>query len=568
MKNNIFAGVRASCKKYFSNRYFFWWQMVSLIFIFVVGVSTSWQYRIETAVQQLSQRQQTLVNLAINSITRQGVETALHAAELRESSVVIQFMEQRTERAGDDVTAIFGHALATYSRFDYINIVDATGIEIIRVNTGIKDALPLRSVERKDWSETVIFTKAVELSDNQFMINSVAPLSGKSVAVLDATPVYQVVTPIAISGKRYGYLIYNLKSQVFVKGVAAATSNWPIKSLQPEVDVYTVDGVWSIRGGSEQFNWVPLPSDAEVRKNFLEPVAHLSSERISERWMQFVYVFGRKAPENSDITAFEWPQLPDGLELISGINESVPVVLRVNYEGILASIRLSARDRWVELAAAILAGVICAYGFNWLTVWTATRRRESLELNDIGNRDFLTGIMSRKAFLAYASSNFISSPELPRPCATLILNVDFFREVNDNYGHLAGDTVLKKMTEVAQIGFREHDRIARWGGDEFVLLLTNVESSQILGVAERIRRRVAQMQYKIEEAVNIQVTASIGAASIRGGSDMDAISVMDSIRTADKALYRAKKGGGNRVAMISEDPGSSAYGLSITSDVS
>jgi len=76
------------------------------------------------------------------------------------------------------------------------------------------------------------------------------------------------------------------------------------------------------------------------------------------------------------------------------------------------------------------------------------------------------------------------------------------------------------------------------------------------------------MQYKIEEAVNIQVTASIGAASIRGGSDMDAISVMDSIRTADKALYRAKKGGGNRVAMISEDPGSSAYGLSITSDVS
>ena len=187
-----------------------------------------------------------------------------------------------------------------------------------------------------------------------------------------------------------------------------------------------------------------------------------------------------------------------------------------------------------------------------MSAWDSNRRREERELKDIANKDFLTDVMTRKAFLAYAASDFIPSPALPQACTILMLDLDFFKEINDSYGHLAGDSVLKQMTEAFQIGFGEYDQIARWGGDEFVLLLTNIEPSQILAVAERIRRRVIEIKHDVGGSVKVQVSVSIGAASVRGGSAMDSVSVMDAIKCADKALYQAKRDGGNRVAMISE----------------
>ena len=128
-----------------------------------------------------------------------------------------------------------------------------------------------------------------------------------------------------------------------------------------------------------------------------------------------------------------------------------------------------------------------------------------------------------------------------------MLDIDSFKEVNDTYGHLVGDTVLKEMVTAFQIGFREHDRIARWGGDEFVILLTSVPPWKILTIAERIRSHVAEIQHDVGAGGWVHVSVSIGATIARQGS------AMDSIANADKAVFQAKKYGGNQAAMYPED---------------
>lgn len=556
LRERKFSGIRPSYKNYFIPRYKVWWLIVLLIFISVAGICTSWQYRIDTAVQIINNHQQRLVDLTLSGVHTTAAEAVRHASELRDLPTIKQFLLQETDNNKNDLQSLLSNAIDAHSTFDSINILDNAGMEIIGVSAGRESALALPSREFKDYTEDVIFSRAGELLDNQFLVSPVIPLVGEGALVTYAIPTYRISTPLVVSGKRYGYLVYHLRHKtLFNRAKAIVLGDLP----KAELDVYTQGGVWSTQLTPPEWTWAPLPSEAMRRRMFGDGVVRPSPERISEQWMQFVYLYDRTAPQNTDIAAIYRREFRDGQELISSVNAFVPVVLRVDYEGILSTVRLSARERWVELAAAVLAAIICAWGINWLWLkvsgWDSNRRREERELKDIANKDFLTDVMTRKAFLAYAESDFIPSPALPQACTILMLDLDFFKEVNDSYGHLAGDSVLKRMTEAFQIGFGEYDQIARWGGDEFVLLLTNIEPSQILAVAERIRLRVIEIKHDVGGSVRVQVSVSIGAASVRGGSAMDSVSVMDAIKCADKALYQAKRDGGNRVAMISEEAG-------------
>lgn len=129
----------------------------------------------------------------------------------------------------------------------------------------------------------------------------------------------------------------------------------------------------------------------------------------------------------------------------------------------------------------------------------------------------------------------------PRAGALLFLDVDHFKAVNDNYGHLAGDEVLKRVAAVLRNTLRGNDLVCRWGGEEFLVLLNGVDRTAALDVAERCRRLVgsAPCQY---EGHAIAVTCSIGAAQFRDGDTPHTL-----LKRADSCMYRAKRLGRNRV---------------------
>ncbi len=131
-----------------------------------------------------------------------------------------------------------------------------------------------------------------------------------------------------------------------------------------------------------------------------------------------------------------------------------------------------------------------------------------------------------------------------KPIAVLILDIDYFKAVNDRYGHDAGDDVLREFSLRIRKSIRNIDLACRYGGEEFVIVMPETDMAVATMVAERIRRRIATEPFVIQQgAHNLEVTISIGIAAI--GDEGDTAAAI--LKRADTALYRAKRDGRNRV---------------------
>lgn len=164
-------------------------------------------------------------------------------------------------------------------------------------------------------------------------------------------------------------------------------------------------------------------------------------------------------------------------------------------------------------------------------------------LYDLATRDPLTGAYNRRFLKERLASEWAWAVRHARPCAALLIDLDHFKRVNDTYGHLAGDFVLKEAVMVMRRAVRQEDILTRYGGEEFVVLCRATEPDQALVVAERLRRNLAAHKF-VWETVTIPVTVSVGLAT----SVSPGVSSQDTLlSTADAMLYRAKEAGRNRV---------------------
>ncbi len=161
--------------------------------------------------------------------------------------------------------------------------------------------------------------------------------------------------------------------------------------------------------------------------------------------------------------------------------------------------------------------------------------------------DGLTGLYNRRHFFELAEREFRAALRHQRPLTFLMFDMDGFKQVNDTLGHAAGDQLLEMVAQTAVQEVRASDAVARYGGDEFVLMLPQTTARQALPVAERIRTRVAALRLETNQAP-LGVTLSIGIAEIsHHPPDENADRV---IQRADEALYRAKNGGRNRTVIF------------------
>ncbi|MFP3853501.1 MAG: GGDEF domain-containing protein [Anaerolineales bacterium] len=158
----------------------------------------------------------------------------------------------------------------------------------------------------------------------------------------------------------------------------------------------------------------------------------------------------------------------------------------------------------------------------------------------MANRDDLTGVYSRRYFLELSHLELQQSRHFGHPLSLLIFDIDYFKRVNDEFGHPVGDEVLRAVTRVCRRCIRVTDLLGRYGGDEFVVLFPETSMESVRFVAERLRREVEGLLVRAKGS-EIRCTISIGISGLEPGmKDVD-----EMIEAADEALYAAKKAGRN-----------------------
>lgn len=159
----------------------------------------------------------------------------------------------------------------------------------------------------------------------------------------------------------------------------------------------------------------------------------------------------------------------------------------------------------------------------------------------IAAQDGLTGLMNRRRVQEEIDRWAAHSKRYDRRLALLYIDLDHFKHVNDHFGHAAGDQLLSKMGQVLRNSFRGTDFVARWGGDEFVVMLPEADHTGAEMAAAKLISALKAEQLKFGSEV-MQMSASIGIALLPGDTD----NVDELMRFADRAMYAAKRAGGNR----------------------
>lgn len=163
--------------------------------------------------------------------------------------------------------------------------------------------------------------------------------------------------------------------------------------------------------------------------------------------------------------------------------------------------------------------------------------QQNQQLLELSQTDPLTGINNRRALMEKLEYEMLRSKRANSNLCILLLDIDFFKKINDTYGHMIGDKVLKLVADSLKSSLRKTDIIGRYGGEEFLIVLPDCRLADGIQVAEKIRMGISQIEFEIK----LQVTVSGGVADFQNNS------IDEMIKTADDLLYKAKQKGRNRI---------------------
>jgi diguanylate cyclase (GGDEF)-like protein len=223
--------------------------------------------------------------------------------------------------------------------------------------------------------------------------------------------------------------------------------------------------------------------------------------------------------------------------------KDIPVVFltgRVDTADVVNGLRLGAHDylRKPFEANELMARVSAALRTKWLQ---DELRARNAELDRVSRIDMLTNIYNRRHLDEHLRAVISAARRHDRSVGVLIVDIDHFKNVNDEHGHLAGDAVLREVAARLQQAMRTEDALGRWGGEEFLAVLTDTPPEGVRVMAERLRQVVAAAPFTLDDGSQIRVTVSVGHTN--GREDAEVL-----VHRADDALYVAKAEGRNRVA--------------------
>lgn len=195
----------------------------------------------------------------------------------------------------------------------------------------------------------------------------------------------------------------------------------------------------------------------------------------------------------------------------------------------------------LSLSAIRIEEKWCAIG----VIRDITERKEmEAELRRLATTDTLTGVDNRRSFMEKAEHEISRAQRYENPFAMIMVDIDFFKSINDKYGHQTGDLVLQKMAQAIKSALRESDIFGRIGGEEFLIVLIETDRKTALLTGERIRSCIETLSINTEKET-IHITVSIGLTFFKEGDDISTI-----CKRSDEALYAAKKNGRNCVVSL------------------
>jgi len=215
-------------------------------------------------------------------------------------------------------------------------------------------------------------------------------------------------------------------------------------------------------------------------------------------------------------------------DLIEGMEAGADDYITKPFDQNELQVRLRAGTRLVDLQTQLL------------------KARE--DLRDQATRDSLTRLWNRSSILGELSRELARSERDARPLGVVIVDLDHFKQINDTYGHLAGDAVLREAARRMQSGIRQYDSLGRYGGEEFLIIFPGCSETESYSLADRLRRQLSQTEMTMNDCM-VRITASFGVTIAFPGESLTPETL---IRRADEALYKAKRLGRNRVEILTD----------------
>lgn len=255
-------------------------------------------------------------------------------------------------------------------------------------------------------------------------------------------------------------------------------------------------------------------------------------------------IFSEHLPDKPSNLVLLEATATDGLKKLTSYSTMTdyPLVVVVSsaYDNALASWKKQAAlTLLITLAISFAAGVVA---YRSVRLLNALAQHNSALLH-LAMTDVLTGVSNRRHFVEVLEHEFVRARRYNTPLSVLAFDLDFFKRINDGYGHAVGDEALTSFAQVAKQGLRDMDLLGRLGGEEFSIFLPNTTMAEALVVAERVRDGVTRIAIPTDNGT-LKFTTSVGVAEIHQTDS----SVDDLLRRADAALYDAKAAGRNRVA--------------------
>ncbi len=444
-----------------------------------------------------------------------------------------QYQKTSSSRSCDDLTA----DLLAFSReskiYDQIRFIDNSGVERIRINYNQGQPISVASQRLQDKKDRGYFKQVNKISLGQVYLSSFDLNVEHGEIEQPSKPTLRVAMPVLNAAKKpAGVIMLNYYGSHLLQHIREHQAQGFSADLG-NLSLLNGDGYWLFTENRED-EWGWMFADKKQLK---------FSTRYPEEWGNIAV-----GENGSFITAnglFTYTTVdPGGKQLVRGKGYPWKLVSRLPLNK--ADSMLGHERSLFIVIGFLLAGLSAALAGGGVYFFNRKRMYED-ELRKLASTDSLTGLLNRRAFLErllYEKSRF------DRHGGSLVIvmaDVDHFKLVNDQYGHDAGDHVLRRISRIMQTRMRMTDVLCRWGGEEFLLLLAGNEEVNGRCVAEKMRGMV-EAEFFTFNGRDIPVTMSFGVAFFT-----KEMPVEQCIQLADQRLYYSKKNGRNRVTVTDQE---------------